>query len=166
MPGPTRAVQGFGAVTTPLSPDEQQHRSAWFREHWQTGVAFNRTCGITVRAWGPDGVEMVMPYSDELSAHVGVFHGGALATLIDTAGGAAVMAGHDFNLGSRLSTVSMSVQYLAAARGETVVAHAHCTKRGRQTHFAEVMVRMESGLPVAQGLVTVTIVGERAEFRP
>jgi acyl-coenzyme A thioesterase PaaI-like protein len=46
------------------------------------------------------------------------------------------------------------------------VAFAHCTKRGRQTHFAEVMVCMESGLAVAQGLVTVMIVGERSEFRP
>jgi uncharacterized protein (TIGR00369 family) len=148
----------------PLSPEEQAQRSAWFRDHWETGVAFNRTCGITVRRWGPDGVEMVMPYSDELSAHTGVFHGGALATLIDTAGGAAVMAGHDFNLGSRLSTVSMSVQYLAAARGETVVASARCTKRGRQTHFAEVMLCTENDVAVAQGLVTVMIVGERAEF--
>jgi uncharacterized protein (TIGR00369 family) len=148
-----------------MTPEEQARRSAWFRDHWQTGVAFNRTCGMTVRRWDPDGVEMMMPYSDELSAHTGVFHGGALATLIDTSGGAAVMAGHDFTLGSRLSTVAMSVQYLAAARGETVVAYARCTKRGRQTHFAEVMVRTESGLAVAQGLVTVTIVGERAEFR-
>jgi len=152
--------------STPLSPEEQARRSEWFRRHWEGGVAFNRACGITVRKWGPEGVEMVMPYSDELSAHTGVFHGGALATLIDTSGGAAVMAGHDFNLGSRLSTVSMSVKYLAAARGETVVAYARCTKRGRQTHFADVMVRTDSDLPVAQGLVTVMIVGERAEFRP
>jgi len=72
------------------------------------------------------------------------------------------MAGHDFNHGSRLSTVAMSVQYLAAARGETVVAFARCTQRGRRTHFADVMVRMESGVAVAQGLVTVTIGGERA----
>jgi uncharacterized protein (TIGR00369 family) len=151
-------------VPNPLSPEEQTRRSEWFRRHWETGVAFNRTCGITVRRWGPDGVEMVMPYSDELSAHAGVFHGGALASLIDTAGGAAVMAGHDFNLGSRLSTVSMSVQYLAAARGETVIAYATCTKRGRQTHFAEVMLRTEKDVAVAQGLVTVMIVGERAEF--
>jgi uncharacterized protein (TIGR00369 family) len=152
-------------VATSLSREEQARRSEWFRHHWDTGVAFNRTCGITVRRWSPDGVEMVMLYSDELSAHAGVFHGGAIATLIDTAGGAAVMAGHDFNLGSRLSTVSMSVQYLVAARGETVVALAHCTKRGRQTHFAEVTVSTDSGLAIAQGLVTVTIVGERVEFR-
>jgi uncharacterized protein (TIGR00369 family) len=152
-------------VATPLGPEEQARRSEWFRHHWNTGVAFNRTCGIKVRRWEPDGVEMEMAYSDDLSAHAGVFHGGAIATLIDTAGGAAVMAGHDLNLGSRLSTVAMSVQYLAAARGEPVIAFAQCTKRGRQTHFADVLVRMESGLAVAQGLVTVTIIGERGEFR-
>jgi uncharacterized protein (TIGR00369 family) len=153
-------------TTSPLSPDEQARRRAWFRQHWETGVAFNRTCGVTVRRWELEGVELVMPYSDALSAHPGVFHGGAIATLIDTAGGAAVMAGHDFNHGSRLSTVAMSVQYLAAARGETVVAFARCTQRGRRTHFSDVVVRMESGVAVAQGLVTVTIGGERAGLTP
>lgn len=77
------------------------------------GVAFNRYCRLRVTRWDPDGVEIVLPYTETLSAHEGLFHGGVVSALIDTAGAGAVIAGHDFTKGSRLSTVSMSVQYLA-----------------------------------------------------
>ena len=105
-----------------LSDADQQARRDWFRRHWESNVPFNRTCRISVRHWGEDGVELVAGYSDELSAHPGIFHGGVLATLIDTAGTASVLAGHDFNRGSRISTAAMSVQYLSVAQGEDVVA--------------------------------------------
>ncbi len=144
-----------------LSNDEQRRRRAWFRAHWETGVQFNRSCGITVRRWDNDAVELALPFADRLSAHDGIFHGGVIAALIDTAATGAVMAGHDFNLGSRVSTVSMAVQYLSAAPNEDVVGLAHCTRRGRQTHFAEVVVQSDSGKPLAQGLVTVIVSGER-----
>ncbi len=104
-----------------LSDDEQRRRRAWFRAHWETGVQFNRSCGITVRRWDNDAVELALPFADRLSAHDGIFHGGVIAALIDTAATGAVMAGHDFNLGSRVSTVSMAVQYLSAAPNEDVV---------------------------------------------
>jgi uncharacterized protein (TIGR00369 family) len=149
----------IGAVT--LTDEQQQRRRAWFRRHWEEGVEFNRLCGITVVRWEPDGVELALPYAARLSAHEGVFHGGVIAALIDTAATGAVMAGHDFNLGSRMATVSMSLQYLSAAPNEDVVAYAHCTRRGKQTHFAEVTVRSQSGKAIAQGLVTMTVSGER-----
>jgi uncharacterized protein (TIGR00369 family) len=143
-----------------LTEEEQRRRRAWFRRHWEEGVAFNHHCHITVRRWEPDGVELVLPYADHLSAHSGIFHGGVISALIDTAGSAAVMAGHDFNKGSRLTTVSLAVQYLSPAAGD-VVAYARCTRRGKQVHYADVIVRSESGKDVAQGLVTVHIAGER-----
>ena len=124
-------------------------------------MEFNRLCGITVRRWDVDGVELALPYATQLTAHDGIFHGGVIAALIDTSGTGAVMAGHDFNFGSRVSTVSMALQYLSSAPFEAVVAHAQCTRRGRQTHFAEVGVRAQSGKLLAQGLVTITVSGER-----
>ena len=151
-----------------LSDEEQHRRREWFRHHWETGVAFNAHAGMTVRRWDPDGVEMLLPYADHLSAHEGVFHGGVISALIDTSGCGAVMAGHDFDKGSRLTTISLSVQYLTVAPGEDVVAHARCTRRGSSIHHAEVVVRSEtSDKEVARGLVTVQIAGERpgAAFR-
>lgn len=148
-------------ASVPLSEDEQQRRRAWFRERWERGVRFNRDCGMRVLRWDPDGVEMLLPYAEGLSAHEGVFHGGVVSALIDTAGGGAVIAGHDFTKGSRLSTVSMSVQYLLPAVGAEIVAHARCVRRGGKTHFAEVEVHRPDGQICARGQVVVYIAGER-----
>jgi|SRR5689334_2112981 uncharacterized protein (TIGR00369 family) len=145
----------------PLTPEQQERRRAFFRKHWTEGVAFNATLGVSVLRWDAEAVELEIPYSDALSAHVGFFHGGVLSALIDTAGAGAVMAGHDFNLGSRLSTISLSVNYLSAASGNTVVASARCTRRGRTTHYASVDVRTDDGKLVAQGIGAYLVAGER-----
>jgi uncharacterized protein (TIGR00369 family) len=147
-----------------LTEEQQQDRRDRFRAHWQEGVAFNRSCGVVVQRWDPDGVELYLPYRDDLSAHNGIFHGGVLAALIDTAGCGAVAAGHDYNNGSRITTVSLAVQFFTVAPGESVVAFARCTRRGRNVHHAEAIVRSHvSGKELAQGLVTVSVSGERPE---
>lgn len=143
-----------------LTDQEQRERREWFRARWERGVAFNRYCRLRVTRWDPDGVEIVLPYTETLSAHEGIFHGGVVSALIDTAGAGAVIAGHDFAKGSRLSTVSMSVQYLAPARGREALAYARCVRRGRKVHFADVDV-MADGRICARGQVVVTISGER-----
>ena len=146
---------------SPLSEREQQERRAWFREHWERGVGFNRDCAMRVVRWDPDGVEMAVPFSERLSSHENVFHGGLISALIDTAGGGSVIAGHDFAKGSRLSTVSLSVQYLAPALAPEVVAHARCVRRGARVHFSEVEIRRSDGTACARGQVVVTVSGER-----
>jgi uncharacterized protein (TIGR00369 family) len=145
----------------PLSPEQQERRRAFFQKHWTEGLAFNATMGVSVVRWDPEVVELEIPYSDALSALEGIFHGGVLSALIDTAGAGAVMAGHDFNLGSRLSTISLSVNYLSAASGSKVVASARCTRRGRTTHYASVDVRTDDGKLVAQGIGAYLISDER-----
>ncbi|MFI5820434.1 PaaI family thioesterase [Streptomyces rishiriensis] len=147
-------------ATRSLTDEEQRERREWFRARWERGVAFNRGCGMRVLRWDAEGVEMALPYAEALSAHEGVFHGGVISALIDTAGAGSVIAGHDFGKGSRLSTVSMSVQYLAPARGREAVAHARCVRRGRRVHFADVDV-IADGRVCARGQVVVTISGER-----
>ncbi|MGW1780521.1 PaaI family thioesterase [Streptomyces sp. NPDC002143] len=144
-----------------LTDQEQRERREWFRARWERGVAFNRFCRLRVTRWDPDGVEIALPYAETLSAHEGVFHGGVISALIDTAGAGAVISGHDFTKGSLLSTVSMSVQYLALARGQEAVAYARCLRRGRRLHFADVDV-MADGRICARGQVVVSISGERA----
>ncbi len=146
---------------SPLSEREQQDLREWFREHWERGVEFNRDCAMRIRRWEPDGIEMVLPYATRLSAHDGVFHGGLISALIDTAGGGAVIAGHDFAKGSRLSTVSLSVQYLIPAVGAEVVAHARCVRRGGRVHFSEVEVLLPDGKACARGQVVVSVSGRR-----
>jgi len=141
--------------------DERNARkSAWFHEHFQSGVGFNAHIGVRIPRWDPEGVEFHLALRPELGAHDGVFHGGVLAALIDTCGCGAVLAGHDFSTGSRISTVDLSVQFLRVA-GSDVVAHGTCVKRGRNLNFAEVVIRDASGKDVARGTVTAMIAGER-----
>ncbi len=145
-----------------LSEVEQQERRDWFRAHWQDGVAFNRSCGIRVLRWDVDGVELYLPYADGLSAHNGIFHGGVVAALLDTTATGAVMAGHDFSLGSRLTTISMAVQYLSVTPGEDLRAVGRCTRRGRTVNFAEARAEgAESGKVVASAQLAANVSGER-----
>ena len=77
-----------------------------------------------------------------------------LASLVDAAAGAAVMAGHDFTRGSRMSTVSMSVSFIAIAPGEGLRATAACTRRGRNLQYVHVLVSSsDSGKSLAEGVV-------------
>lgn len=149
-------------MTDGLSAAEQQARSAWFRDHWQNGVAFNVEAGIRIERWDPEGVELFLPYADRLSAHTGIFHGGVVAALLDTTASGAVIAGHDFNFGSRITTISLTVQYLTVAPGEDLICSGRCVRRGRAVSFGEAAARgATSGKVVATGQVAVNIAGER-----
>jgi uncharacterized protein (TIGR00369 family) len=144
-----------------LSDEEQERWRDRFRRHWQEGVAFNKTCDMRVIRWDPEGIEMQLDFREDLGAHPQIFHGGVLSALIDTAGCGAVAAGHDYNFGNRITTVSLSVQYLSVDPGQGAVAFAHCTRRGKQINYAEVHVKSTAGKDLAQGLVTVSVTGRR-----
>jgi uncharacterized protein (TIGR00369 family) len=133
----------------------------WFRQHWQEEVAFSRLCGFEIVDFTAEVVRVRAAFRPELSAHEKIFHGGVLATLIDTTGSGAVIAGHDYSLGTRLTTVAMSVQYLSVAPGEDIVAEGRCTRHGRSLNFAQVVVSSESGKRLAEGMLTVNISGHR-----
>jgi uncharacterized protein (TIGR00369 family) len=146
----------------PLTASEQSARRAWFREHWQQGVAFNRHCKITVVKWDAEGAELHLPFADHLSAHDQILHGGVVSALLDTTATGAIIAGHDFDFGSRLTTVSLNVQYLSVAPGEDLVATGTCVRRGRSVNFAEARaVGAVSGKLVATAQVIGNIAGER-----
>lgn len=83
---------------------------------------------------------------------------GAIATLLDTTGAAAVWNGHDYERGTRGSTVSLTVNYLGAARNEAVIATGRCVRRAKELNFATVEAVSESGRTVASAVMTYRIV--------
>jgi uncharacterized protein (TIGR00369 family) len=145
-----------------LTEHEQEEWRSRFRRRWEEEVAFNRACAMSVERWEPDGVEMHLPFRDDLGAHPGVFHGGVVSALIDTAACGAVAAGHDFAKGDRITTVALAVQFLSVDPGHGLTAFARCTRRGKQLNYADVVVRSDAGKEVAHGLVTVSAAGRRA----
>jgi uncharacterized protein (TIGR00369 family) len=139
-----------------LTDEEQQ---AWRDRMRDLMVRTNfiRSLGTTVEEWGPDGVCLRVPVAEQLTNDGREYHGGVVASLMDTAGAGAVWAGHDFDRGLKASTVSMTVNYVGRAQGD-LLARARCVKRGRDLHFAEIRVEDSAGAPVATGTLVYRIV--------
>ena len=111
--------------------------------------------GARLAALEPDRAVLALPFSAENATVGDVVHGGAIAALIDTAGMAAAWADATTVPESLAgATVSMSVDYTAAARGVDLEASARVLRRGRSLCFCEVEVTDRAGAIVAKGLVT------------
>jgi uncharacterized protein (TIGR00369 family) len=101
--------------------------------------------------------ELALPFHDDVVTIGKVVHGGALATLIDTAAMTAAWAGADVPERLQGATVSLSVSYLAPAEGEDVTATARVVRRGGRLTTVQVDVRTPGGEHVATALVTYQI---------
>jgi uncharacterized protein (TIGR00369 family) len=147
--------------------DRNAELRARFRDIYLDDVAFNVLIGMTITRWDTEGVRFEVPFRHDLTSHAETFHGGVIATLVDAAAGGAVLAGHDFARGSRLSTVSMTVHYLAAAPGEGLVADAHVRRRGRSLNSVDVVVESsESAKLVAEGMVVCNMTSRSRTAEP
>jgi len=76
-----------------------------------------------------------------------VIHGGALATLVDTVVVPAI-GGH-YETVPMMLTLSMTINFLGAVRGEDAVAEGWVVRRGKSIVFCEAAVRAASGAPAA-----------------
>ena len=110
--------------------------------------------GIRLVEIEPDRARLAMPYREELATIGEVVHGGALSSLVDTTAMAASWSAHDPSGGLRGTTVGLSVDFLAAAQGQEVVAEARVLRRGRNLCFCDVDVTDAGGRLVAKGIVT------------
>jgi uncharacterized protein (TIGR00369 family) len=118
------------------------------------GSPLVRHLGIELRSLERDRAELVLPFDERLVTLADVVHGGAIASLIDTAGMAATWADPDVEP-ERVAgaTVSMNVDFVAAAHGKDLVAVATVVRRGRSLCFTEVTVSEPDGRLVARGSV-------------
>jgi uncharacterized protein (TIGR00369 family) len=139
-----------------LTEEEQEEWRARMRDV-MVGSRFIAGLGAEVQAWSADEVVLRVPFAERLTNDGREYHGGVIASLMDTAGAAAVWAGHDFDKGLRASTVSMTVNYTGRARGD-LLAIARCVKRGRDLSFSEIRVEDPTGTLVATGTLVYRIV--------
>lgn len=86
--------------------------------------------GIEVRQLARDTAVLSLPARAELTTLGDTVHGGALATLLDTAGMAAAWCTDKLPENLRGATAALSIAYLAPAVGE-VLATARVISRGR-----------------------------------
>lgn len=141
----------------PLSDEEQSRKRQAIPELFRS-TPFMGLLGIVFDRYEPDDVIVRLPFDERWTNDGAVFHGGVIATLLDTAGAAAAWSNHDFDRGTGASTVSMSVQYLAAAKRSDLVVSAHTVRRGRDLIFTDITARDDAGTTVAHALQTYRIV--------
>jgi uncharacterized protein (TIGR00369 family) len=140
-----------------LTDGEQDERRAFLRDR-MCSTPFIEGLGMVIEQWSPEGARLRLPFKAELTNDGAAFHGGTIASLIDTTGAAAVWAGHDFDKGARAATVSLTINYIGAALSADLVADAVCVKRGKDLAFAEIRVADDAGKPVATGSLVYRIV--------
>lgn len=110
--------------------------------------------GMQLTDMQPDMATLTLPFTDSLVTIGNTVHGGAIASLIDTAAMVAACSDAVAPANGRGTTVSLTVTYLAPANGENVQAIARVPRRGRSLVYLDVEVHSASGTAVAKGLVT------------
>ncbi len=115
---------------------------------------YNASLGIRVEAIALDRVRLRVPYKDENSNPGRALHGGVAASTINVAGALAAWTAIDERPELETGTLDLSVNYLAAAIGEDIVATAEVLRRGKEIVYSEVDVRNDAGKRIAKGLVT------------
>ena len=93
-------------------------------------VPFARLLGIEVDSVEPGHAELSMKLRDDLMRNNGIAHGGAIATLIDSAMAIAIMALLEEN--ERTVTVDLTIHYLRPISEGTARASARVVRAGRR----------------------------------
>ena len=110
--------------------------------------------GIRLTDMQPGVATLTLPFADSLVTIGNIVHGGAIASLIDTAAMVAAWSVVPLSGNLRGTTVGLTITYLAPAESEELQATARVLRRGRSLVYLDVDVYSASGTFVAKGLVT------------
>lgn len=113
---------------------------------------FPALVGMQFLEISPDRVLVSLEVREELKQPWGILHGGAIATLLDTAAGAGAVA--NLERGQQSVTVEIKVNFIGAVRAGAVTVEAIPLHRGHSTMIWESRARDAAGRIVAAGLST------------
>jgi acyl-CoA thioesterase len=132
-------------ATTPIEPR-------------RSGSAFTSRLGVMSASLAPGHAVLVLPARDDLTDGYGAMHEGALAALVDCAGGAAAWSVDGYDPRGRAATIGMHLCYDRTPRDEDVVVEARTSWRAAGIFLNTVVLSARtSGRPVATGSVTYRI---------
>jgi uncharacterized protein (TIGR00369 family) len=139
--------------------DDQQHRRRQAVAELMPTTPYMGWLGIVFERYEPDDVTVRLPFREDLTNDGTYFHGGVIASVMDTTGAAAAWSNHDFEKGSRASTISMTINYVGAAKRSDLVCHARTVRRRKDLTFTEITATDTDGTVVAHAVQTYRLGG-------
>ena len=130
------------------------------REKFETNH-FPRSLGIELDSIEHGRARLSLEVRQQHLQLAGIMHGGAIATLIDTAVACAIVGAS--KPGSRFTTIEMKVNYLRPIREGRVVADAKLIRDGRRIVVSDCDVYDSEGKLSAKGLLTYMRLDENNE---
>jgi uncharacterized protein (TIGR00369 family) len=127
--GPT-GPEGFSAEK------ENEVRASFARQ------GLMRTIGAELAALGPGRCAVEVPFSERVGQQQGLFHGGVIGAVADTAGGYAALS--LLPVGSEVVTLEYKVNFLRPAAGDRLVAEGLVLRAGRSVTVTRVDVFVEA----------------------
>jgi uncharacterized protein (TIGR00369 family) len=115
-------------MNTPDLSDDQRRRVDRMRE----AVPFLELLGIEVESVGPGTATLLLPVREELTRNDGIIHGGAVASVIDSAFAFAIIPLLAEN--ERTVTVDLTSHYLRPLSGGTSRTDARVVRAGRRVN--------------------------------
>ncbi len=126
------------------------------------GTRFIKYCGITLEDADCGWVKASMPVREETANPFGFIHGGAISTLIDTAGGIVC-----WTVGCTVCTLDLDTSYMKnVTKGHTIFAEAQIIRQTRHVIFVEVKVFSDENELLARGNASMYITGTYSKIPP
>jgi acyl-CoA thioesterase len=116
---------------------------------------FYRLLGMEVKEIKEGASRIEMPFKQDLTHPYGIAHGGAIASLADSA---VAMALIDLvNPKDRITTIEFKINFIASVNKGKLEAHARIIHQGSKTAVGDVEVVNEKGKLVAKLVATYSI---------
>jgi uncharacterized protein (TIGR00369 family) len=116
------------------------------------GCPYYELLGIRVVAMGDGYARLEMAVEEKLLQIYGAVHGGATASLVDSAVGVALISA--IAPDERAVTVELKLNFVAPVSRGRLIAEARLFQRGRTIAAGEVEVRNGEGRLIAKGIAT------------
>lgn len=115
-------------------------------------VPYARLIGLELGEVSPGDLSMHLDVREEIKQYLGVVHGGAVASLIDTVAAFAVITRLDLN--EHASTTDLTIHYLRPATTGRLTARARVVRGGKRLLVLTVEVTNEEQILIATAVTT------------
>src|SRR5712692_9450503 len=115
-------------------------------------VPYAKLIGLELGKMRPGEANLHLDIRDELKQNQGVVHGGAVASLIDTAAAFAVLTQLEIN--ERVSTTDLTIHYLRPENSGRLTALARIVRGGRRLFVLSVEVTNDQQILVATAVTS------------